>query len=264
MTLYPQVGGGGMQHSRVTQVIASSSAPAGIALSMPARLRSALLLLLENHDYALDLDSNLWEFAIDLPSLQQSGLITNDYRWLVGRGLVKFALEVTRADENQRSFRPLASLQLARQTCFVLTEAGIALARELKCGLLDRHSTSLPDQPLSSPVFDSATQTQLFPERPTWDRDRQELRVGKLIVKQFKVPAANQETILRVFEEERWPSRIDDPLSPRPDQLPKRRLHDTINSLNRNQKRPLVHFLGDGSGEGVRWEFVNRPTAESV
>ena len=51
--------------------------------------------------------------------------------------------------------------------------------------------------------------------------------------------------------------RIDDPLSPKLDQDPKRRLHDTINSLNRNQKRPLVRFLGDGSGQCVRWEFIS-------
>jgi hypothetical protein len=32
-------------------------------------------------------------------------------------------------------------------------------------------------------------------------------------------------------------------------------LHDTINTLNRHQKHLLVHFLGDGTGEGVRWEL---------
>ena len=56
---------------------------------------------------------------------------------------------------------------------------------------------------------------------PTWDRDRQELRWGDEVVKQFKVPSPNQETILAAFEEEHWPSRIDDPLSPRLDQDPK-------------------------------------------
>ena len=90
---------------------------------------------------------------------------------------------------------------------------------------------------------------------PKWDRDRQELRVGSIVVKQFKVPAANQEVILSAFEEESWPPRIDDPLPPHGEQTPKRRLQETIKSLNRNQKRALVRFLGDGSGQGVRWEF---------
>jgi hypothetical protein len=65
-----------------------------------------------------------------------------------------------------------------------------------------------------------------------------------------------QEAILMAFEEEKWPPRIDDPLPGNADLLPKRRLHDTIKSLNRNQKNCLVRFMGDGTGEGVRWELV--------
>jgi hypothetical protein len=57
------------------------------------------------------------------------------------------------------------------------------------------------------------------------------------------------------FEEEHWPPRIDDPLPKNPELLPKRRLHDAIKSLNRNQKRSLIRFMGDGTGEGVRWEL---------
>jgi hypothetical protein len=98
---------------------------------------------------------------------------------------------------------------------------------------------------------------------PEWDRDRQQLRLGNKIIKQFKVPAPNQEAILAVFEEESWPPRIDDPLSPVGDQDPKRRLHDTINSLNRNQKVSVIRFLGDGSGQGVRWEFTERLAREN-
>ena len=47
------------------------------------------------------------------------------------------------------------------------------------------------------------------------------------------------------------------PLPPQVGQDPKRRLHDTINSLNRKQKARLIRFQGDGSGEGVRWEFLS-------
>jgi hypothetical protein len=90
---------------------------------------------------------------------------------------------------------------------------------------------------------------------PTWDRDRQELRLGEDVVKCFKTPAPNQELILAAFEEEGWPVHIYDPLPPHPDQDPRRRLHDTINSLNRNQKKSLVRFMGDGSGQGVRWDL---------
>src|SRR5262249_20753115 len=94
---------------------------------------------------------------------------------------------------------------------------------------------------------------------PSWDRDRRELRLGGVLVKRFKAPAPNQEAILAAFEEEGWPPRIDDPISPQLSQDPKHRLHDTINALNRHQKNRLVGFLGDGSGEGVRWESLGVP-----
>ena len=89
---------------------------------------------------------------------------------------------------------------------------------------------------------------------PRWDCDRQELRLEEKLVKHFKTPAPNQELILATFEEIGWPIHIDDPLPPGRFHDPKRRLHDTINALNRHQIEPLVRFIGDGHGEGVRWE----------
>jgi hypothetical protein len=62
--------------------------------------------------------------------------------------------------------------------------------------------------------------------------------------------------VLCAFEEEGWPARIDDPLPPQQDQDSKRRLSDTIKCLNRKQSHHLIHFRGDGTGEGVVWERV--------
>ncbi|MFZ1936778.1 MAG: hypothetical protein WCB27_08125 [Thermoguttaceae bacterium] len=62
---------------------------------------------------------------------------------------------------------------------------------------------------------------------------------------------------LAVFEEERWPPRIDDPLPWKSDIDPQRRLHDTINSLNRHQRQQLVHFSADGLAQGIRWELID-------
>jgi hypothetical protein len=94
--------------------------------------------------------------------------------------------------------------------------------------------------------------------RPSWESDRHELRLGNVLVKQFKWPATNQEMVLAAFQEEAWPFRVDDPLPPHPDQDSKRRLSDTIKCLNRKQKNPLLRFRGDGTGEGVIWEMVER------
>ena len=79
------------------------------------------------------------------------------------------------------------------------------------------------------------------------------MRLGGLVVKQFKLPAPNQETILAAFEEEDWPPRIDDPLPPKSNLAGKNRLHDTIKCLNRNHRKRLLRFNGDGTGEGVLW-----------
>jgi hypothetical protein len=93
---------------------------------------------------------------------------------------------------------------------------------------------------------------------PKWDRDRRQLRLGASIIKEFKVPAVNQEIVLAVFEEEHWPPKIDDPLPRKPDIDPQRRLHDTINSLNRRQRHRLLHFGADGLGRGIRWDMVEK------
>ena len=46
---------------------------------------------------------------------------------------------------------------------------------------------------------------------------------------------------------------IDTPQSRRVDS--KRRVHDTISGLNRNQLCPLIRFRGNGTGTGFCWEF---------
>jgi hypothetical protein len=91
--------------------------------------------------------------------------------------------------------------------------------------------------------------------------DRQELFLGRVLVKRFKVPAPNQVLILAVLEEDCWPPRIDDPLPPQPELDAKRRLHDTINALNRRQAAPLIRFTGDGRGQGICWELTGRAGA---
>ena len=82
------------------------------------------------------------------------------------------------------------------------------------------------------------------------------LFLGSQIVKRFTRPSPNQEKILATFEEEGWPERIDDPLPQANGIDPKRRLHDSIKWLNRNQATRLLKFSGDGSGEGVRWQAI--------
>jgi hypothetical protein len=227
-------------------------------LCLAPRVREGISALLEALDYADDLRLTAWDFAVEISALRGLELSNSDLRWLVGKGLVEYAVETTMSGEFERTFRPPTRPLFSRRGAFVLTAAGAEFARALRTGVDSQprlHSRS---------AFAPSVFADAGPERPLpkWDRDRQELRLGAKIVKQFKVPAANQEAILAAFEEESWPPRIDDPLPPHGEQSPKRRLQETIKSLNRNQKRPLLRFLGDGSGQGVRWEMGAREDAE--
>jgi hypothetical protein len=131
----------------------------------------------------------------------------------------------------------------------VLSPSGAAFARQLA-------STQPARAELR--VHTSGEPAGVPAHKPHWDPDLQELRYNGLLVKHFKVPAPNQEMILAAFEEEGWPPRIDDPLPPQFQLDCKRRLHDTINSLNRNHKSSGIRFMGDGTGEGVRWTRIDR------
>jgi hypothetical protein len=202
-------------------------------------------MLLQASEYSVELDRPLWDFAVEIQSLRDSGLSNSDLRWLVCHSLVQTACEVRPNGHSGRSFRRTSALTLSEKTCFVLTEAGAALAR--KGGLPTEQGEGNRD--LKIAVVGAV-------RIPHWDGECHELRVGGRLVKQFKVPAPNQETILAVFQEENWPRRIDDPLRPSARLDAKRRLHDTIVTLNRNHEHRIIRFAGDGRGLGVRWELV--------
>jgi len=207
---------------------------------------AAIRYLAEAAGLARDLGRDPWDFAVEIQTFRELGLTNNDLRWLICKGLLEHKQEVTAVGDSRRGFQPDRPLCFSENTCIVLSEEGLAFARSELVSLATRDEAA----GLSSTASRNGRSSELVPK---WDRERQELRVGKIVVKQFKVPAINQERILAAFEEEGWPVQIDDPLPPHPEQDPKRRLHDTINSLNRNQKEALIQFSGNGNGQGVRW-----------
>jgi len=213
-------------------------------------MQRALNLLLQGYEYAADLQCEVWEFAVEIRPLLEAGLTNSDLRWLLLKDYVAHALEITAPDGDSRAFQPLGKL-LAERSCFVLTPAGVAFARSAAPGNLS---------PCPCPAADDSPPPVAAAAGPFWDKDRRALWLGRCLVKQFKVPAPNQEIILAAFAEEAWPVRIDDPLPLHAAIDPRRRLHDTINSLNRHQKAPLIRFQGDGSGQAICWEaFADRP-----
>jgi hypothetical protein len=129
----------------------------------------------------------------------------------------------------------------------------------------DRFSKSLPKDFLPSTIGQSqvsrhgvrTTQSGVGNVLlPNWDRVERTLLVGETVIKRYRVPSPNQEALLNAFQEEGWPTSIDDPLTPIPDKQPKRRLRDTIKCLNLNQATPMLRFRGDGTGQRVLWELT--------
>ena len=210
------------------------------------KFRRALALLIEAGVYAEQLGADPWEFAIEIREFRRFGVRENDLRFLVRLQYLSHACEITPLDSEVRQFRP--SAPFSERSCFVLTGSGLDAAshdqygKSVEChnGAPTTHIPLVVRPPLNPPV-------------PSWDAGRRTLSVDGVIVKRFRRQAANQERILTAFQEEGWPTRILDPLSPHPSHDVKRRLSDTIKFLNRGQENELIRFHGDGSGEGVVW-----------
>lgn len=226
---------------------------------VPARMRAALDALLLARHYANQTTGDCWEFAVELSYLTGLGLTYNDFRWLVRKQLVAHQREVTLEGDDGRAFRPTGDLTFPEGTCFVLTDIGVSALSG--CGPIaslpvTTFTTEKDDAEILECRSQNGKSSHGEAKVPTWDAEMRELRVLGMTVKRFKWTAANQEPILAAFEEECWPRRIDDPLPPHPDQDSKRRLCDTIKCLNRKQINQLIHFRGDGTGEGITWELV--------
>jgi hypothetical protein len=240
-----------------------------------AALRPALEEMLKAWDYSQAAQRNLWDFAICLDLLKLHQVTETDCRWLVAMGYAEHAHEVTRHEDTTRQFRLAVNLCFKKRTCFILTQRGQAFACELLALEHHRSAPAMPSMSNGRPENGQpkngqpkngqpSTPSPLPPDlKPVWDCERHELRYAGKLVKQFKWPAVNQETLLATFQEENWTGRIDDPLPPQPEQDSRRRLHDTVKCLNKNQKFNLLHFRGDGTGEGVCWELISENGAQS-
>lgn len=209
---------------------------------LPDRLEIAIAALTEAAEYAERATANRWDFAVEVEQLRELGITNSDLRYLVTLHYVEHAAEATKAGSHSRHFRREADLSITNKSCFVLSDSkrdAVSTFERVKLVL----------RPVANPKTDQNT-TKV----PSWDAMRRVLIFENRVVKQFKRQAINQEVILSAFQEDEWPTRIDDPLTPQPAIDEKRRLNDTIKSLNRNQLSSLIRFHGDGSGQAILWE----------
>jgi hypothetical protein len=228
-------------------------------------LYSALSMLLQAYHYAVDTSSSLWDFAIEIEQLYKAKISNSELRWLLANGYVEHAHERSLHNSDRRVFRQLGKIALTDRTCFVLAPAGITFltgdsAHHYYDSSSKHDTTCFADSNGNQLEFSNGHVEQ--PLKPSWDSQRKELRLGGHVIRRYRCRAANQETILAVFEEENWPARVDDPLTQVAGQNARRRLLDTIKCMNRHQIVSLIRFRADGTGKGVIWELC--PNDSSV
>jgi hypothetical protein len=220
----------------------------------PRSVRSALLLLAEAHRLAEDTGSDPWDFAVDLDELSRAGASKGALRWLLAQGFALRAVELKPLPRGKRRFARTSYGNFDAHSCFVATDAGLALAgydwdvHQSLSTVTDFHRSR------PAPAPDDSRGVERRPVRPFYDAMRHELHFGGQLIKRFRCPAPNQQLILAAFQERAWIDRIDDPLPLSGDVCPQRRLNDTIRSLNRNQLYVALHFAGDGTGRGILWQ----------
>ena len=215
------------------------------ATDLPPETNPGIAELARADDYARDLHCDPWQFAVEISRLTDLGLTTNDLRWLVEKGFATHAREVTGPDDGLRRFEAVRNTAFTKETCFLLTDSGLSFAGVVCSGptllvvarcaaALQTDAVKLPSAAVKLP---SAAALPIDAgNMPHWDHTDGTLYVGEQVIKRFRHRSPNQEIILTAFQEEGWPWRIDDPLPPSPDVVPKRRLHDTIKWLNRHQE----------------------------
>lgn len=204
-----------------------------------------LYALLEAREYASDLRCSAWDFAIDFSDAQTMGVAANDLLWMARKGWIQTGVHSGAPSGRGMAATVPALKGVGTQSQFVINERGLEIIRTFSGTVPENRAESLACPPSKSV--------------PTWDAQRHELTLDGRLIKRFRWPATNQEVVLTAFEEDAWPSRIDDPLPGSDDLEPKRRLSDTIKCLNRNQCVQLLRFRGDGTGEGIIWDVIHHP-----
>lgn len=219
------------------------------------RMRAGLVVLWRAYLCSQDTGANVWDLSVPAARLYQAGMNSDHLRWLITEGLAQHGQETTAHGDPHRSFRHGNRYFLTDRSCLILTVSGAALTEDVfRETAVSPHVTL----PVPSPVAAAASRhidygRMATAEKPQWDPVRRELTLAGIVVKRFRVPARNQETILSAFEEDDWVEHIHDPLPVTLNIDAPTRLHDTINRLNRCQVNHLLRFHGDGKGTGIFW-----------
>ena len=148
--------------------------------------------------YAQELRCDPWQFAVAIGDLTRYGLAASDLQWLVMKGFLDHAREVTRISDHSRRFKPGQNLAFSERSHFVLTDSGIAFVlRKFSIAtvaplLVESTVTARVSKPTTAPPTTAGGDSLL----------------GNQQVKRYRGRASCQETVLAAFEEEGWPEHM--------------------------------------------------------
>jgi hypothetical protein len=243
----------------------------GKRCDLPApKILAAIGQLAEAHRYAADTGQGVCDFAVEIGSL---GPGPNDFRWLLSKGYLHHAQEVSQGKKRQR-----------RATTFCATHptgcCGQNRPRSSPHGVFGRPTgrasplavvfcsprpdwnwptaSRAPAHASVTPHFQRLLRTACTPPRwfRTGTQTGRELWLGDSLVKRFRQPSRCQESILLEFQRVGWPRSIDNPLPYDAEQEPKDRLRQAIHRLNLHQKNNRIYFEANGTGERICWKLL--------
>lgn len=216
---------------------------------LPAsRMQPGLAILLQAFDFARETSSNSWDFAVELPVLFGVGMSRNELRWLLAQRFAEHGLELPPGENDRRAVRIVKSFQFHNDSCLILTVAGADFVRKAGPEFQSHES--------ANPHFEQSNALGSHGDHhanPVWDRESRQVTYRGVTCIELIRAADNLETVLQAFEKAGWRPQIRDPFPPDKSGNRKRRLHNTINALNRCQTAPLIHFSSADSGRAIRW-----------
>ena len=162
-----------------------------------------IALLQHAYTCAQNAGSDLWDFALEIDTLYETGLTISDLRWLVAKRFADNGQESSVYGDPHRSFRPGAGYFFEPTTCVVLTPGGAAFADHFLKTLVASSQPTLPIETASlaggqtvalenePPAAHNLNGSTLAACKPRWNSTRRELFLNDMVVKRFRVPAAN-------------------------------------------------------------------------
>jgi hypothetical protein len=161
-----------MRYSSFSKVSAPSSA------LWTDRHRAALCLLRKAAEAARKEEQDVWQFAVEIGQLHALGLSNTDLRNLLCWGFLEHAQERKRTGSSERMFRPISTLALPRQTCFVLTAKGLEFASQ---------PSIEEDEAGNARTAGSTAMKDTPPQIPHWDSQLRQLSWQSCLIKEFQL-----------------------------------------------------------------------------